>query len=90
MRDLDGHSMGIRLAFMGPTRGTNLPALCIEAKIENFATNKKTAEAVVSNSAVHGERWWAMTGSNRRHSRCKRDALPTELIARAIITECFF
>ena len=23
-----------------------------------------------------------MTGSNRRHSRCKRDALPTELIAR--------
>jgi hypothetical protein len=28
--------------------------------------------------------WWAMTGSNRRHSRCKRDALPTELIAPAI------
>ena len=27
------------------------------------------------------EGWWAMTGSNRRHSRCKRDALPTELIA---------
>src|SRR5690606_31559181 len=25
--------------------------------------------------------WWAMTDSNRRHSRCKRDALPTELIA---------
>src|SRR3954463_877277 len=25
--------------------------------------------------------WWAMTGSNRRPSRCKRDALPTELIA---------
>ncbi len=26
--------------------------------------------------------WWAMTGSNRRHLRCKRSALPTELIAR--------
>ena len=25
--------------------------------------------------------WWAMTGSNRRPSRCKRDALPTGLIA---------
>ena len=25
--------------------------------------------------------WWAMTGSNRRPSRCKRDALPIELIA---------
>src|SRR3984957_11606830 len=26
-------------------------------------------------------RWWAVTGSNRRPSRCKRDALPTELTA---------
>jgi hypothetical protein len=25
--------------------------------------------------------WWAVTGSNRRPSRCKRDALPTELTA---------
>jgi hypothetical protein len=29
------------------------------------------------------EKWWAMTGSNRRHLRCKRSALPTELIARS-------
>ena len=27
--------------------------------------------------------WWAVTGSNRRPSRCKRDALPTELTAHA-------
>jgi hypothetical protein len=26
--------------------------------------------------------WWAVTGSNRRPSRCKRDALPAELTAR--------
>ena len=26
-------------------------------------------------------KWWAMTDSNRRHPRCKRGALPTELIA---------
>src|SRR5262249_41575481 len=25
--------------------------------------------------------WWAMTDSNRRPPRCKRDALPAELIA---------
>ncbi len=25
--------------------------------------------------------WWALTGSNRRHSACKADALPTELSA---------
>ncbi len=24
--------------------------------------------------------WWVMTGSNCRHSACKADALPTELI----------
>src|SRR5207245_2173008 len=27
------------------------------------------------------EGWWAVTDSNRRPSRCKRDALPTELTA---------
>jgi hypothetical protein len=27
----------------------------------------------------NGRNWWVVTGSNRRHSRCKRDALPTEL-----------
>ena len=25
--------------------------------------------------------WWALTGSNRRHSACMADALPTELSA---------
>ena len=29
------------------------------------------------------EIWWVMTESNRRHSACKADALPTELITRA-------
>lgn len=28
--------------------------------------------------------WWAVTGSNRRPSRCKRDALPTELTAQGL------
>ena len=28
--------------------------------------------------------WWAVTGSNCRHPRCKRGALPTELTARQI------
>ncbi len=31
---------------------------------------------------VSREAWWAVTVSNRRPSRCKRDALPTELTAR--------
>ena len=37
--------------------------------------------------------WWRMTGSNRRPSACKADALPAELIARQVhscyeIIEC--
>jgi len=31
--------------------------------------------------------WWALTGSNRRHSACKADALPTELSAPIIQVE---
>src|SRR5690606_31589233 len=30
-----------------------------------------------------GLEWWAMRDSNSRHLRCKRSALPTELIARS-------
>ena len=29
------------------------------------------------------KKWWVMTESNRRHSACKADALPTELITHA-------
>ncbi len=29
-------------------------------------------------------KWWVMTDSNRRHSACKADALPTELITRSV------
>ncbi len=35
---------------------------------------------------IASEGWWAMTDSNRRHPRCKRGALPTELIAPAAIS----
>ena len=31
----------------------------------------------------HGSAWWTMTGSNRRPSACKADALPAELIVHA-------
>ena len=29
--------------------------------------------------------WWVLTGSNRRHSPCKGDALPTELSTRTMV-----
>ena len=34
--------------------------------------------------------WWALTGSNRRHSACKADALPTELSALSEVTKLGF
>src|SRR6476661_2398931 len=34
--------------------------------------------------ASQSPNWWAVTGSNRRPSRCKRDALPAELTALAL------
>ena len=34
-----------------------------------------------TNYRNYGRKWWAVTGSNRRPSRCKRDALPAELTA---------
>ena len=33
-----------------------------------------------SNQLNYRADWWTMTGSNCRPPRCKRDALPTELI----------
>ena len=33
-----------------------------------------------TNWAISAFQWWRMTGSNRRPSACKADALPTELI----------
>lgn len=37
---------------------------------------------------IWGEIWWALTGSNRRHSACKADALPTELSALNVFIVC--
>ena len=32
--------------------------------------------------------WWVMTGSNRRPSACKADALPAELITHGLSKRC--
>ena len=43
---------------------------------------KQTENNKKSTSILMCFMWWAMTGSNCRHSACKADALPAELIAR--------
>lgn len=60
-----------------------------EEAIEIIGTESTFAETAsgltITPPPVRGtdREWWAVTGSNRRPSRCKRDALPTELTARA-------
>ena len=46
--------------------------------------HETNAEATASHRSDDAG-WWAVTGSNRRPSRCKRDALPTELTAPVLV-----
>jgi hypothetical protein len=46
------------------------------------ALRAKNAEGHLRVKAWDFTHWWAVTDSNRRPSRCKRDALPAELTAR--------
>ncbi len=39
-------------------------------------------ESVGISGDCEERKWWALQGSNLRHSACKADALPTELSAR--------
>jgi hypothetical protein len=55
------------------------------ARALEFARHRISFHAISGcKGATHDNKegsWWALTGSNRRPSRCKRDALPTELSA---------
>src|SRR5579872_5955950 len=44
----------------------------------SFVSDPKLFQSAHS-SATLASRWWVLTGSNRRHSPCKGDALPAEL-----------
>ena len=59
----------------------NLDSSSSPIHIENVMMNGRTLSPCV---AGHGKPkwWWAMRDSNPRHPRCKRGALPAELIAR--------
>ena len=46
-------------------------------KLPNLLSNYATSRVLSGN-------WWSRTESNRRHSACKADALPTELRPHAI------
>ena len=42
--------------------------------------NYRSAYSLLKHPLQRTEIWWVMTGSNRRPSACKADALPAELI----------
>ena len=65
-------------------RTRNVIELCA-AEAGSGHDRQHTASARPKTSRAPSRRWWAVTGSNRRPSRCKRDALPTELTAPAAL-----
>ena len=46
----------------------------------NYRCLGRFQHLVLINRTHSLKEWWVMTDSNRRHSACKADALPTELI----------
>ena len=61
--------------------------LLLRIRCATWLTESRTARIaaqpltrMINNLGFKGK-WWAVTGSNRRPSRCKRDALPAELTA---------
>src|SRR3990167_8521772 len=56
--------------------------VCLRTK-----SNMREFSSNINKKGEHAARlylggWWVLTGSNRRHSACKADALPTELSTR--------
>src|SRR6195256_1972030 len=45
----------------------------------NYHSGNRRRGARPGRYAKSGGHWWVLTGSNRRHSPCKGDALPAEL-----------
>ena len=43
---------------------------------------RENGSSSIRHRASHAGCWWVLTGSNRRHSPCKGDALPAELSTR--------
>ena len=51
---------------------------------EPFSSSAEFSFQQQTATCLFAKRWWAMRDSNSRHLRCKRSALPTELIARRL------
>ena len=49
-------------------------------------SNQLNYQSALSMLYLHQKVWWVMTGSNRRPSACKADALPAELITQSLIS----
>ena len=79
---LRGGSIGVRAA------GCKQKMWCLRQVFENASqppekVGRRGAKRLSGQGQDRGK-WWAVRDSNPRHPRCKRGALPTELIARNI------
>ena len=82
--NLGDRSRHVRIAAADVTAAWKLSWLKLPPLLPGDLENQIAAFVERYSHRRYHERviWWAMTGSNRRHLRCKRSALPTELIAR--------
>lgn len=81
-----GRSARLRLSGFGVTAFTRFASeewLAQPKQAGRARLRPKWASARQPSQRSACEGWWAVTGSNRRHLRCKRSALPTELTALA-------
>src|SRR5512133_1178393 len=53
--------------------------VCLRTKSNMRELSSKKNKKGEHAARLYLVRWWVLTGSNRRHSACKADALPTEL-----------
>ena len=72
----------LELATSGVTgrRSNQLSYTPTQKNYQTIYAHPNDKSSSVRQLTGHNE-WWAVTGSNRRPSRCKRDALPAELTA---------
>src|SRR6056297_3147082 len=68
------------LSFLAAVR----PASLTRAREPAHTRSGVGRQAGPKGCALAPAAWWAVRGSNSRHPRCKRGALPTELTARAV------
>ncbi len=78
------------LREMAQRTGLEPATLGVTGRYSNQLNYRCITMCLLNTTNILADIWWALTGSNRRHSACKADALPTELSALKGLLHLFF